>query len=223
MTEPGPPTETKNGFHPVDPFIVTPSVVRKASTQWIPSQESQETTRSRIRWWQRRHKPKGSGDAWSRSFPTVHEALRWVSRQQTPDRFEVVVRPQSLMSWAQDVETAWERLRTDGTLRSGVDLFYDRVTRHPRLARYFKGVDVVRLRRHMFGMLVKVTGGPDSAYTGGDLRTVHRNLGITHADYDLTIAILVEALRDVHVPEAAITDLGERIVGVRDEVVSLPR
>jgi len=211
------PAGTGDRRHPHERVLETPSIVREKSSRGTEPGQAHEGRQ--VRWWRRRRETKPS-HALGHDFRSVQEAMRWVASQEAPDKYEVVVQPQVVRLSSVALETVWDQLRGDGTLQAGVDLFYDRATRHHRLEHYFVGVDITRLRRHMFGMLVKVTGGPESAYTGRDLRTAHAHLGITGRDYDLTISILVDALRDVRVPEDAIANLGQRVSGTRQEIVA---
>lgn len=212
------PAGTPEAPRPHDPVLATPSTVRERQTPGLNGNGPDDGGLFG-RWWQRRRQGP-ENHLLSHDFRTVHEALRWVAHQPAPERYEVVVRPQPMRFTAAGLDTVWDQLRRDGTLQAGVELFYDRATRHRQLEHYFVGVDVPRLRRHMFGMLVKVTGGPESAYTGRNLRNAHAHLGITGRDYDLTISILIDALRDVRVPEPAIADLSRRVSGAREEIVA---
>lgn len=89
-----------------------------------------------------------------------------------------------------------------------VDRFYQLVLGDERLARYFEGIDMPRLKRHQAALVSQVMGGPVE-YSGRDLRTAHANMGISSDDFAAVAGHLVTALTEAGVP----ADIIDRTVG----------
>ena len=81
-----------------------------------------------------------------------------------------------------------------------VNDFYERVLGDPRLAPYFEGVDLARLKRHQVLLISQVLGGPAN-YDGRALDEAHAGLGISHDDLAAVASHLVAAMRQARIPE----------------------
>jgi len=81
-----------------------------------------------------------------------------------------------------------------------VNDFYVRVLADPRLAPYFEGVDMARLKRHQVLLVSQVLGGPDS-YDGRPLAEAHEGLGIDHDDFAAVAGHLTAAMKEAGVPD----------------------
>src|SRR5215468_4455478 len=84
-----------------------------------------------------------------------------------------------------------------------VDEFYRRLLADPQVAPVFQSLietgGMAHLKRHQVLMLVRVLGGPDQ-YTGRDLATAHRGLGITDPLYRRVSLYLLLVMYDSKVP-----------------------
>ena len=105
------------------------------------------------------------------------------------------------------------------TLRTAVNLLYQRVLADPELAPWFAGVDVPRLRAHQLAFLAGAMGGPD-LFNGRDLATAHAGLAITGEAFDALIGHLATALRDLGSSPAAVDRLVRRLEAWRPAVVT---
>lgn len=83
-------------------------------------------------------------------------------------------------------------------IRSAVALFYERMLEEPGIAPMFDGVDMAKLRGHQRAFLLQALGGP-AMYSGRDIQTAHRDLGIDDEQFTRTVVILLDSLRDVGV------------------------
>ncbi len=81
-----------------------------------------------------------------------------------------------------------------------VNDFYVRVLADPRLAPYFEGVDMARLKRHQVLLVTQVLGGPNS-YDGRPLAEAHKGLGIDHEDFAAVAGHLTAAMKEAGVPD----------------------
>lgn len=84
------------------------------------------------------------------------------------------------------------------SIRSAVDVFYDRLLADPALSAMWHGVDMSRLKSHQRAFLLRALGGP-SLYSGRDMQTAHAGLGISDDQFTRTLAHLVASLREVGV------------------------
>ena len=88
-------------------------------------------------------------------------------------------------------------------LRTAVSLFYRRVLDDDRVASYFDGVDLDRLRAHQRAFLAAGLAGPD-LYSGRELAEAHAGRGITAEAFDVIVEHLLETLEDVGADETLI-------------------
>ncbi len=104
------------------------------------------------------------------------------------------------------------------TLRTAVNLFYQRVLADPGLAPWFAGVDMTRLRAHQLAFLAGALGGPN-LFNGRDIAAAHAGLKITNWALDELIGHLATTLRDLGTSPAAVDRLVRRLEPLRTAVV----
>lgn len=72
----------------------------------------------------------------------------------------------------------------------------------PRISEIFKATDLVRLRRTLFEQFCYILGG-GCAYTGRDMKTAHKDMGLQASDMNALVENLQAAMRREGVPFAA--------------------
>jgi hemoglobin len=80
-----------------------------------------------------------------------------------------------------------------------VDTFVANATADPRIARRFTSLPapvVFKLKSNLADQICDATGGP-CAYVGRDMKTVHKGMNITEAEWNATVEALSKAL-DTH-------------------------
>jgi len=82
-----------------------------------------------------------------------------------------------------------------------VDDFVDRITIDPRIAEVFKNHDMVRLRRTLKEQFCYLLNG-GCAYTGRDMTSVHKDLGVSTAEFNFLVEDLQAAMDKEGVPFA---------------------
>jgi hemoglobin len=110
---------------------------------------------------------------------------------------------------AQEKKSLYARLGGYDAIALVVDDFITRLATDKRFERFFTGFSddsKKRLRQHILDQFCAAAGGP-CVYTGRDMRTVHKGLGITEADWDVAAKHLVESLDKYKVPEAEKNEL----------------
>ena len=101
--------------------------------------------------------------------------------------------------------TLYEDIGGGQALKTAVREFYASALDDPRLTGYFDGIDVPRLRRSqvaIFSSALGASGGRPRQH-----RSKHPSRGIDHADFDLVVCHLADALRTAGVPDELMTDV----------------
>lgn len=99
-----------------------------------------------------------------------------------------------------------------------IDDLVDRSVRDPRLEEIFKPTDLVRLRRTLKEQVCFILGGP-CAYTGRDMASSHKDLGVTTAEFNALVENLQGAMDDAGVPFRAQNRLLAKLAPMKDDVV----
>ncbi|MDF9747701.1 group I truncated hemoglobin [Natrinema salsiterrestre] len=116
-------------------------------------------------------------------------------------------------------ETLYERLGGEDAITAVVDEFYGRVMADDQVAGYFDDVDMQKQRAHQAQFISSVTGGPVE-YSGGEMETVHADMGITPADFRAIATHLDDALAEFDVGEDDREAVLEEIASYQDAIVT---
>src|SRR5438270_3126843 len=82
--------------------------------------------------------------------------------------------------------TLYQRLGGYDALAAVTDDFVGRLIGDPMFAKFFVGASTdskMKIRQHIIDFFCVVTGGP-CVYTGRDMKTSHKGLGITSPEWD---------------------------------------
>ena len=107
-------------------------------------------------------------------------------------------------------------------VRAAVDDFYARVLADRRLAPFFAGTDLERLKAHQRAFLAAAIGGPE-VFGGRDLASAHAGLGIADRDFDAVVGHLAGTLIGLGVPEDTMGQIAGALAPLRDDIVTTPR
>ncbi len=121
---------------------------------------------------------------------------------------------------ATPIESArlWDAFHgADGTRRI-VDETVRLSVEDPRIAEIFKSRDLVRLRRTLFEQFCYILGG-GCDYTGRDMASAHKDMGLQTADLNALIEHLQAAMRAEGVPFGAQNRLLARLAPMKRDVV----
>jgi hemoglobin len=89
-------------------------------------------------------------------------------------------------------------------LAAVTDDFITSLATDPTLAKFFTGLNdesKKRVRQHVIDFLCNATGGP-CLYLGQDMKTAHKGLHITDAEWNVSAQHLVDTLNKFKVPKA---------------------
>ena len=102
-----------------------------------------------------------------------------------------------------------------------VDDFVLNVVADDRINARFKALkpeQVFKLKSNLADQICDATGGP-CAYVGGDMKTTHKGMNITEAEWGATVEALVKALDKNNVPAGAKTALLGALGPMKSDIV----
>lgn len=94
----------------------------------------------------------------------------------------------------------YERLGGKPAIEAVVDDFLGRVSQDERINAQFAGAHLPRLRTRLIELICMASGGP-CTYSGRDMKSSHKGMGITSAQFDAIAQDLVATLDKFKVPE----------------------
>src|SRR5262252_283400 len=118
-------------------------------------------------------------------------------------------------------KSLYDRLGGYNAIAAVVDDFLGRLLSDHRFEKFFSGFSTdskKRIRQHILDQFCAAAGGP-CVYTGRDMRTSHKGLGISEADWDAAAKHLVAALDKYKVPEAEKDELLAFVVAQKKDIV----
>ncbi len=118
----------------------------------------------------------------------------------------------------------YERLGGYNTIVAVVDDLMRRMGRDQRLARYFAGHgddSRRRLRQLQVNMICEAAGGP-CYYTGRDMKTIHKGMGIDGVSWQTMISHLVGSLDSFKVDDAEQKEILNMLNGIKGDIVEKP-
>jgi hemoglobin len=131
----------------------------------------------------------------------------------------VTAAAQDAMSAAQE-KSLYERLGGIDAIKAVVNEFAGRVLADDRVNKKFAKSDAPRLVLHLQEQVCAATGGP-CKYTGGDMKSVHKNMKVTEGEFTALVGDLVGALDKFNVPEKEKNDLLKILGSLHDQIVEV--
>ena len=117
--------------------------------------------------------------------------------------------------------TLYQRLGGREAIKGVVDDFVANMVADPRVNSRFKGMQpaaVSKLQTNLADQICDATGGP-CAYLGRDMKTTHKGMGITEAEWNATVENLVKALNKFKVPPKEQQELLSALSGMKKDIV----
>ena len=97
-------------------------------------------------------------------------------------------------------KSLYDRLGGKDAITAVVDDFVGNVAADKRINGFFAKANVPNLKRNLVDQICQATGGP-CTYTGKDMKTAHKGMGIKDADFNALVEDLVKSLDKFKVPE----------------------
>jgi len=122
---------------------------------------------------------------------------------------------------AQQQRTLYQRLGGYDAIAAVTDDFLVRLATDSTLGRLFAGHGTAgqqRIRQLVVDQLCAAAGGP-CIYTGRDMKTTHAGLGISEANWDRAVQLLVATLDKFKLPAPEKNELLAAISGMKKDIV----
>src|SRR5262245_6492783 len=103
-------------------------------------------------------------------------------------------------------KSLYERLGGKDAIKGVVDELVTIVAADPRINKKFAKTNVDRLKFELVEQICAATGGP-CKYTGRDMKTAHKNMGVTEGEFGALVENLVKALDKFNVKEKEKSEL----------------
>jgi hemoglobin len=118
----------------------------------------------------------------------------------------------------------YQRLGGYDALAAVTDDFIGRLVTDSSLGRFFGGHgknSQSRIRQLVLDQLCAATGGP-CVYIGRDMKTTHAGLGVTQADWDKAVRLLVATLNKFSVPQKEQQEVLTTVSSLKGDIVERP-
>jgi len=118
-------------------------------------------------------------------------------------------------------KSLYTRLGGYDALAAVTDDFLGRLASDKQLGRFFPGHStdsLKKIRQHIVDQLCVATGGP-CIYIGRDMKTTHAGLGITEADWNQAVVLLVQTLDKFKVPEKEKSEVLGAVSSLKKDIV----
>ena len=119
------------------------------------------------------------------------------------------------------IDSLYHRLGGKAAIVKVIDEFVGNVSNDFRINRRFATTNIPRLKAHLVDQVCAATGGP-CTYSGRDMITTHRGMGITNAEFSALVKDLVAALDSLQVPKAEQTELLNLLGPMKSDIVEIP-
>ncbi len=115
-------------------------------------------------------------------------------------------------------KSLYDRLSGLPAIQAVIDDFVANVGADPRINKQFAGSDLPRLKKNLVDQVCQATGGP-CKYTGLDMKTAHKGMKITDADFNALVEDLVKSLDKFKVPAREKNELLTALASMEPDVV----
>ncbi len=115
----------------------------------------------------------------------------------------------------------YERLGGVGAIQAVVTKFINNVGADKRINGRFSTTDLKQLNKHLVDQVCQASGGP-CTYTGRDMKTTHKGMKITTADFNALVEDLVKALDTFNVGKQEKDELLAVLGPMKKDIVEVP-
>jgi hemoglobin len=118
-------------------------------------------------------------------------------------------------------KTLYQRIGGYDAIAAVVDDFVMQLASDPSIGVMFKGHSedsMKKIRQHVIDFICAAAGGP-CLYSGRDMKTTHKGLGITEAQWNTSVQYLKNTLNKFKVPEQEQNDLFAAVSSIKNDIV----
>ncbi|HET6890570.1 MAG TPA: group 1 truncated hemoglobin [Pyrinomonadaceae bacterium] len=133
----------------------------------------------------------------------------------------LLITPSLAMAQGTAEKSLYQRVGGYDALAAVVDDFIGRLVADKRFEKFFVGHSedsLKRIRQHILDQFCAATGGP-CIYNGRDMKTSHKGLGITEADWDAAAKHLSATLDKFKVPEKEKGEILAFVTSLKKDIV----
>jgi hemoglobin len=113
----------------------------------------------------------------------------------------------------------FDRIGGAAAVDAAVDIFYRKVLKDARIARFFDTVDMDRQRVKQKSFLTYAFGGPNN-YSGKDMRAGHAHLKLTEEHFNAVVENLAATLQELKVPGELIAEVAKIAGTTKNDVLN---
>ena len=118
-------------------------------------------------------------------------------------------------------KSLYDRLGGKPAITAVVDQFVANVAADNRINQRFASTDIPRFKGLLVDQVCQATGGP-CVYKGRDMKTAHKGMGITNADFTALVGDLTAALNQLKVPQKEQQELISLLAPMKGDIVESP-
>jgi len=118
-------------------------------------------------------------------------------------------------------KTLYQRLGGYDAIAAVVDDFVMQLAADPSIGVMFKGHSedrMKKIRQHVIDFICQAAGGP-CLYSGRDMKTTHKGLGITEEQWNTSAQYLKNTLNKFKVPEKEQKELFAAVSSIKNDIV----
>ncbi|WP_417440449.1 group I truncated hemoglobin [Idiomarina sp.] len=115
-------------------------------------------------------------------------------------------------------QSLYQQLGEQQGIETIVEEMLYRVGGDDRIAHHFDGVDIMRVHKLISEQVCDLSGGPCD-YSGEDMKTSHRNMGVDNADFNALVEHLIAAMEKEDVPVSAQNQLLGVLAPMHSDIV----
>jgi hemoglobin len=115
-------------------------------------------------------------------------------------------------------KSLYERLGGKDAITAVVDDFVANVAADNRINKFFAKTNIANLKRNLVDQICQATGGP-CTYSGRDMRTAHKGLGISDAEFNALVEDLQKSFNKFKVPDKEQGELLSILGSLKPQIV----
>jgi len=117
-------------------------------------------------------------------------------------------------------KSLYDRLGGKDSIKAVVDEFVTRVAADNRINKKFAKSNIDRVKFELVEQICMATGGP-CKYTGLDMKTAHKNMGVTEGEFNALVEDLVGALDKFNVGATEKNELLGKLGPMKSQIVEV--